>query len=390
MPTREDAENLRKETERIRNSRLERERAEEEERRRTEQREQDDHVRRQDHTNLDDVHRSTRRLDELNGRLLWHRARLENWEERNVQFRDASAWNVVGHLAGVAGLAGCVVADTIILSTPSRLLSRGFRESVRSTIGAADWTVPAVAFVFSVSYFAAEFFIGYQLGGTRRSAVGPVSDRAFAIIAWVTLPILTFAYTLINTGLLSNDPFRTVGPATVAGGITASLALGTVALIVHGFVLYYSDAIALGFAFIYYKVGQLIIRFRINRTVRRVSRLAAEAETGFRRFVDDFRAANNGNGRDPGPFSETATRVINDLYDSEVIEEPKKRRSRNGDQSGGDAGPAACGEAERGADIDDRDASADNGSAQDDADGPPRPEEPANGFNWEDEDEVRG
>lgn len=392
MPTREDAEKLRQDTERLRSARLERERLQAEEDKKAEKKERESLTRERNNLNLAQVHTTARRLDELNVRILWRRARLENWEERNIRFHDTGAWETVGHLAGVAGLAGCIVADTIILSTPSRLLSRGFRESMHLTTDGYAWTVPAAAFIFSVSYFAAEFCIGYQRTGIRRSAIGPIDDRAFAIIAWVTLPVLTFVYTLINTGLLSNDPFKLVGPASIAGGITASLALGAVALVVHGFVLYYSDAIALGFAFIYYKIGQLILRFMINRTVRQINRLAGQTEDGFRRFVDHYRSTNNGNGTDPGPFSGTATRVVNDLFGSEVIETPSKRGHNRGEQNNEGGITATGGGPEPGierSEHDDQDVQADRADAEsrDDQAGP---DGPGRGFDWDGEDEVRG
>jgi hypothetical protein len=379
MPTREDAAKLQQETERLRTTRLERERRESEEKGRSDKQEKEDEVREQNSVNLESVQTSTRKLDDLNVRQLWLRTKLENWDERNTQFRDLGTGTVVGHLAMVGGLAGCVIADTIILSTPSRLISRGFRESLHSTLGNADWIVPAIAFVFASAYFAAEFAIGYQLTGERREQIGPISDRAFAYIAWLTLPLLTFAYTLINSGVLSNDPFRVVGPGALVGGITSSVALGTAALVVHGFVLYFSGAIALGLAYICYKIRQLILRFQINRTLRQISRVAVDAETGFRRFVNYFRANNNGNG--PGPFPETTTRVINDLYGSEVIEEPNRRhrntdrRSRT-DQETGDATERNDG---------DRKGTSDGKEERTDQ---TESDEPGPGFSWEGEDEL--
>ena len=390
MPTREDAEKLRRETERIRTSRLEGERSLAEEQRVTEQQEREGQVSTQNYINRNDVHRTTRRLEDLKGQLLWLREYLENWDERNTKFRDAGAREIIGHLAAIAGLVGCIVVDTIVLTLPSRIVSRGFRESIQPTIGDADWIVPVIAFVFSTSYFAAEFFIGYQLGKNPKPATNPVSDRAFAVIACVTLPILTFVYTLINTGVFSNDPLRVIGPATVAGGIMTSLVLGTAALIVHAFVLYYSDAIALGFAFIYYKFRTLIIRFRINRTVRQISQVAGDAEIGVLRFVEDFRRSNNGNGHDPGMFSETATHGVNDLFGRVVIEEPAERGSRKGERNGR-PGQAAKGEpTEHNAEEVDQDTPADNVDAGLNDENPVEPEDPGPGFNWEDEDEVRG
>lgn len=390
MPTTEDAERLRRETERIRTSRLERERSQAEEQRVAEQQEREGQVSTQNFINRNDVHRTTRQLEDLKGRLLWLREYLENWDERNTKFRDAGAREIIGHLAAVAGLVGCIVVDTIVLTLPSRIVSRGFRESIQPTIGEADWIVPAIAFVLSTSYFAAEFFIGYQLSLNRRPGAIPISDRAFAVIACVTLPILTFAYTLINTGVFSNDPLKVIGPATIAGGIMTSLALGTAALIVHAFVLYYSDAIVQGFAFIYYKLRQLIIRFRINRMVRQISRVTATAEAGFLRFVDHYRATNNGNGHDPGLFSHTAAQGVNDIFGHVVIEEPGERSSKRGEKNGRPGQAAKDEPAQHNAEDVDQDTPPDQGGAGPNGDEPVEPDDSGPGFRWEDEDEVRG
>jgi len=282
---------------------------------------------------LSAVQTSARLLDGYDGKLEWSYACLRNWNERNRGFMNASAAGVAEQVLWLGALIGIAVIDTLVLSFAGREIAKGFAEYLRSSVGEVAWIVPISTFLFALSYLLVELCTGNKTN-IRSGAATDSRISSFAVLMWLVLPIFVVGFSLINSGVFSSDPTR-VGTATFNAGIFRAVGLGLIALVTHGFVLWFGGNIVTAFGYSLFKLKQFWIRHRINRLDRLSNQARTTVETRFRGFYNSVNSENpNADGPPPkvGPFGSTTASVVNDVFDDDIIEVSQGRaasRSRS-------------------------------------------------------------
>jgi hypothetical protein len=150
----------------------------------------------------------------------------------------------------------------------------------------------------------------------------------FSVVMWLALPILVVGFSLINAGLINVNPARPLGPATFSAAIIRAVGLGAVAIVAHGFILLFGGRILDGIGYDIYKLRQIQLRRRRDRCERRIAAETRRVEGGFRNFYNGFNNNDNGNesGGGAGPFGATTRTVVNDVFDDDIIEDPRQQQ----------------------------------------------------------------
>lgn len=330
MPGRDDADKLNRETERLRNERERQER----EKAKKDTEEKARLTRKTNQNNLEKVRKSAHRLDALRDTRIYLLAAIENWEERNHRFRNLDAWTIASHVIWSVSPVSVVATDTLLLSVSGRELLRSAAPFLEAMFGQAEAIVPIAIFLFAVGYISLELCTGHELDADRAKRRRVI--RTFAVVMSLALPVLVIGFSLINAGLISGSAARPIGSATFAAAIIRAAGLGAVAIVAHGFILLFGGQIVEGVGYDLYKVVQMTLRFRLNRCDRQIAAETPRVEGGFTHFYSEFNNGNDENGSGgAGPFGATTRKVVNDVFDDDIIEEPAgSTRTAEPDNSG--------------------------------------------------------
>ncbi len=330
MPGRDETEELNRETERLRQEREQRDR---------DQAERDaaaelGQLRETNEGHLGTVRDSAQNLAALREERGYVLATIANWDERNHRYKNLDALAMAGHVMMSISPAGVVVTDTLLLSVAGRELLRAAAPFLEAVFGKAELVMPIAILLFAIGYLTIELCTGHELDpptGRRRRAIGPL-----AIVMCVSLPLLVAAFSALNAGILTSNPTRPVGTGTFTAAIIRAVGLGAVALVVHGFILFFGARIVEGIGFDLYKLRQIQLRRRLVGIERRITVETRNVEGGFRNFYNGFYNGNGDGGQSgAGPFGSNTRRVVNDVFDDSVIEEPPPRHGRPAAGPGG-------------------------------------------------------
>ncbi|MBK8464951.1 MAG: hypothetical protein IPL32_03895 [Chloracidobacterium sp.] len=375
MPGRDEADALNRETERLRKDRERREREQAE----RDQEASADLRRRTTEDNLETVRNSAHQLQTLRETRLYLVADIENWEERNHRYRNLDAWTIASHVMWSVSPISVVVTDTLLLSVAGRELLRSAAPFLAAMFGNAGAVIPIAIFLFAVGYITLELCTGHELdaerGGRRRVI------RPFSVVMCLALPVLVIGFSLINAGLISGNAARPIGSATFAAAIIRAAGLGAVAVVAHGFILFFGGRIVDGFGYDVYKGRQIQLRRRLDRCDRQIAAETPRVEGGFTHLYNEFNNDNGENGSGgAGPFGATTRRVVNDVFDDDIIEEPAGRpRSADADHTEPHADDAPGSQTQN---------AAGNGPAGS-SDSDPGQTRPGTGYDMDGEDEIR-
>lgn len=330
MPTQKDAEELERDTDRLVAERQER-KAAADRRRQDEARTSSEAAAKKDRDNsLWIVQSSASNIASFDEQLAWLRAVLRNWKERNHQFSNLTAANVALYILLMVYPFAAMTLDLLMLSYVGREIARGTIESLKGIgeNGGRGWSVPVTVVLFTVGYVIVELVLGAIREDDRVSQEWRRYAAQFALMAWVTLPLLIVIFALANSGMFSADPAKVMGRSTFIAAIGRAALFSALALLIHGIVLRFGSAVIDAYGFGFFKVRQFAIMRRIRGVERRRRQAGDDLESSFR----DFHGAVTSNGGAAqakiGPFGATTTSVVNARFDTEVIETPPPRRQR--------------------------------------------------------------
>lgn len=327
MPSQNNAANLRDETARLR---AERERNERENRAREERAENEAH--------LNSVQMSVQTLAQARQERELTDARLENWEVRNPAFTSVAVSDIAGYGLWIGSAVGVAFMDNMLLGDAAREIAKGYTKALKSIVGNGEWIILFAIIAFPIAYILMEIAVGYRFGIERK--VGQISflTGAFAVLAWLTLPIIIIGFSLSNSGLLSNDPDKIIGKATLWATIFRVGGSGLTAIVMHGFVLWNGARIAKAISYVVFKIRQILLRRKLNRLNRQIGLATTDVESGFRDYYDGFNNRQTQEteagetGIKAGPFGARTRQVVNEVFDQEVIEEPSAPTQKDAPQ----------------------------------------------------------
>ncbi len=272
--------------------------------------------------NLRDVQQRTQQLEEDREALELVEASEANWEERNDEYRNLGANAIARHLLWILALSFAIFIDIFLLGAVGPQLAK----TAETTFGARAWVAPVGTILLSIAFVGIELCSGFGLKGKRRSFKG----TAIAVLVCLAMPLTVIGFSLINSGLLSTDPTKIIGPATRNALIFTTITGGVIALAAHGFVLIFGGRMMKGLGYGIYKIGQVPLRRRRDRLETSVGKGTGDVESSFRNFYDAYRNRENGGGAtgEPTvvPFGARTRRVVNEVYEDEVIEDPPVQR----------------------------------------------------------------
>ncbi|MBV9242964.1 MAG: hypothetical protein JO314_13250 [Acidobacteria bacterium] len=391
---RDETDRLNERTEQLRSKREkeERERTEREEKRRKEREVSD--ARNAHETNYASVQASIREYVGARERASWIRAKLDYLNEVNHKFRDLTANQIVGQLIWVAAPMAVAVLDAVLLSPAGREITK----NIAGTFGGGASLTPFAIVAVAISYILLELIIGFNVDGERRGGGRAAATTAYAIVAWITLPLSVVLFSLVNSGVFSASTMQTMGRSALMAALFTAGVFGLMASVTHGFVLFFGGRIVKGYGYLLYKLQQLWFTGQLNRLATAEAGGPANVGRDFRKFYRDLESDQTGVKQQAGPIPARERKVVNEVFDSEVIEDPpRKTRSRP------DPAPFESG-------VDDDTHATSDGEARQDHDGPKQSREThetpdgngatgeknggrgardANPYNMEGEDELR-
>lgn len=388
MPRTDDTERLRAQTDRLRQKR---ERKDRDRARRKEYRKRE-HAQDDNESKLRAVQASTQQLEQDRDEHAWIDAKLENWNERNFKYQDLAGDAIARHIFWISCILGILVIDTLLLGAAGPQIAK----TAKASFGAGNWIVPAATVALSLSYIGLELCTGFNLDGKRRD----LKRTLFAVLVGLAMPLTVLGLSLLNSGLVSNESGKVVGTATFRAITFTSIIFTLIALAAHGAVLLFGRRMIRGIGYAVYKINQMRLVRRRNLLERSLARGPRSVEADFRAFYNGFHNSqnsnNNGNSENGSPaqnapFGARTRRVVNEVFEDEVFEEPHERaqkaRHDNGraDKNHSNEGqPPEHQEAKPS-----RDPADEQPTAENENNGQANPAAPRGAYDWEGEDELR-
>ncbi len=274
------------------------------------------------------VHRSAGALTGHRARLEWFRSQRANWDEKNFEFAAAGGALMVENSLWLASPFAIIAIDAFVLSYAGKEIAKGAAELVDAAN--AGWVSPFLPLTFSAAYLVVDILIGSAREKARENGDGDKNETALGWLAFLTLPVFVTITAVANSGILSSDPTRVIGTATMTMAIAGAAVGGLVALLTHGFSILLGSRIIQAGGFWFYKIKRFYLSVMIARETRLEARAIGNVGTSVRGYYAHYQTNRNINAGDadappPGPFSAEATRVVNEVFGDEIIEEPGGR-----------------------------------------------------------------
>ncbi len=387
MPRREDTERLRKQTDRLREKR------EQKDRTRASRKEywKREHEKDNNEAKLRAVQWSTQKLEQDRVEYAWIATKLENWNERNFKYQDLASDAIARHIFWMFCILGILVIDTLLLGAAGPQIAK----TAKASFGAGDWIVPVATVGLSLAYIGIELCVGFNLDGKRRD----LKSTLFAVLVGLAMPLTVLGLSLLNSGLVSNESGKVVGTATLRAITFTSIIFTLIALAAHGSVLLFGKQMIRGIGYAVYKMNQMRLARRRNLLERSIARGPRVVESDFRAFYNAFnnpqdsnnhRDSENGSAAANAPYGARTRRVVNEVFEDEIFEEPHERARKVRSDNGAAGEHQSNGEQSRehGEDTRSHDPMSEQSNAENENNSQANRTAPG-AYDWDGEDELR-
>jgi len=270
----------------------------------------------------------------------WLVASRRNWRARNRRYRTYDGSEFARTLSWLFTPLAVVAVDALLLSYVAREVAIGSIKLLGNFDSVAEYVLPVATVVFATCYVLVELSAGTGLLGsreTRNKETRMLGRWWFAVVAFFTLPLFVFSFSLLNSGFMAFVVTGEGGPSAATAGVLRAVGYGLVALVAHGLILLFGNQINNAFGCALYLSKSAFLWARLRRFTGLAELEEARVATTFRRLYEHLQGDTS---RIP-PFTDETREAIRRVFGDDLIQrprpEPREVGGARSDTPGGDS-----------------------------------------------------